>query len=118
MNTSYKLRNFLSNMLIRNMKMNKENYIKRKKDEKYSHFEFKIKHLLILDKNGDLLINSSISEYSKLSPKFIDRIKLFIMKIICLDLKYYEIFFKHYKIFILNKNFIYVEFFPINIIPV
>ena len=108
MNTSYKLRNFLSNMLIRNMKMNKENFIKRRKDEKYSHFEFKIKHLLILDKNGDLLINSSISEYSKLSPKFIDRIKLFIMKIICLDLKYYEIFFKHYKIFILNKNFIYV----------
>ena len=30
------------------------------------------------------------------------------MKIICLDLKYYEIFFKHYKIFILNQNFIYV----------
>ena len=95
-------------MIVRNMKMNKEIYIKKKKDEKYINFEFKIKHLLILDKNGYLLINSSISEYSKLSPKFIDRIKLFVMKIICLDLKYYEIFFKHYKIFILNQNFIYV----------
>jgi hypothetical protein len=90
------------------MKMNKENYTKKKKDEKYINFEFKIKHLLVLNKNGYLLINSSISEYSKLSPKFIDRLKLFIMKIICLDLKYYEIFFKHYKIFIFNQNFIYV----------
>ena len=45
--------------------MNKEIYIKKKKDEKYINFEFKIKHLLILDKNGYLLINSSISEYSK-----------------------------------------------------
>ena len=108
MNASYRLRNFVSNMIVRNMKMNKEIYIKKKKDEKYINFEFKIKHLLILDKNGYLLINSSISEYSKLSPKFIDRIKLFVMKIICLDLKYYEIFFKHYKIFILNQNFIYV----------
>ena len=108
MNASYRLRNFVSNMIVRNMKMNKEIYIKKKKDEKYINFEFKIKHLLMLDKNGYLLINSSISEYSKLSPKFIDRIKLFVMKIICLDLKYYEIFFKHYKIFILNQNFIYV----------
>ena len=108
MNASYRLRNFVSNMIVRNMKMNKEIYIKKKKDEKYINFEFKIKHLLILDKNGYLLINSSISEYSKLSTKFIDRIKLFVMKIICLDLKYYEIFFKHYKIFILNQNFIYV----------
>ncbi len=108
MNASYRLRNFVSNMIVRNMKMNKEIYIKKKKDEKYINFEFKIKHLLILDKKGYLLINSSISEYSKLSPKFIDRIKLFVMKIICLDLKYYEIFFKHYKIFILNQNFIYV----------
>ena len=108
MNVGYRLRNFMSNMLVRNMKMNKENYTKKKKDEKYINFEFKIKHLLVLNKNGYLLINSSISEYSKLSPKFIDRLKLFIMKIICLDLKYYEIFFKHYKIFIFNQNFIYV----------
>ena len=108
MNASYRLRNFVSNMIVRNMQMNKEIYIKKKKDEKYINFEFKIKHLLILDKNGYLLINSSISKYSKLSTKFIDRIKLFVMKIICLDLKYYEIFFKHYKIFISNQNFIYV----------
>ena len=108
MNASYRFRNFTSNMLVRNMKMDKEIYIKKRKDEKYINFEFKIKHLLILDKNGYLLINSSISEYSKLSPKFLDMIKLLVMKIICLDLKYYEIFFKHYKIFILNQNFIYI----------
>jgi hypothetical protein len=108
MNVGYRLRNFMSNMLVRNLKMNKENYTKKKKDEKYINFEFKIQHLLVLNKQGYLLINSSISEYSKLSPIFIDRLKLFIMKIICLDLKYYEIFFKHYKIFIFNQNFIYV----------
>ena len=108
MNASYRLRNFVSNMIVRNMKMNKEIYIKKKKDEKYINFEFKIKHFLVFDKSGLLLINSLITDYSRLSPKFIDRIKLFVMKIICLDLKYYEIFFKHYKIFILNQNFIYV----------
>ena len=51
MNASYRLRNFVSNMFVRNMQMNKEIYIKKKKDEKYINFEFKIKHLLILDKN-------------------------------------------------------------------
>ena len=35
MNASYRLRNFVSNMFVRNMQMNKEIYIKKKKDEKY-----------------------------------------------------------------------------------
>ena len=80
----------------------------RMKDEKYINFEFKIKHFLVFDKSGILLINSLISDYTKLPQKFIDTIKIFIMKILCFDLKYFEIFFKHYKIFIFNKNFIYV----------
>ena len=106
-NTNNKLRHFLSKLEERNMKIHKE-YSPRMKDEKYINFDFKIKHFLVFDKSGFLLINSSISEYSKLSPKFIDTIKIFIMKIICLDLKYFEIFFRHQKIFVLNKNFIYV----------
>ena len=102
-----RLSKFLSNLEERKMKVLKEFSVK-KKDEKYVNFEFNIKHLLIFDKSGFLLINSSIAEYTKLSPKFIDKIKLLIEKVIHLDLKYFDIFFKHYKIFILNKNFIYV----------
>ena len=107
LNANNKLKNFLSKLEEKNMKIHKE-YFPRMKDEKYINFDFKIKHFLVFDKSGFLLINSSISEYSKLSPKFIDTIKIFIMKIICLDLKYFEIFFRHQKIFVLNKNFIYV----------
>ena len=107
LNANNKLKNFLSKLEEKNMKIHKE-YSAGMKDEKYINFDFKIKHFLVFDKSGFLLINSSISEYSKLSPKFIDTIKIFIMKIICLDLKYFEIFFRHQKIFVLNKNFIYV----------
>ena len=106
-NTSNKLNNFLSKIRERNIKIQKE-YTPRKKDEKYINFEFKIKHFLLFDKSGLLLINSSIAEYSKLTSKFIDKIKLLVMKIISSDMKYFEIFFKHYKIFISKKNFIYV----------
>ena len=106
-NSNKKLINFLSNLQEKNMKINKE-YTPRMKDEKYINFEFKIKHFLVFDKSGLLLINSLITDYSRLSPKFIDVIKQFVMKIICLDLKYFEIFFKHHKIFIYNKSFIYV----------
>ena len=102
-----RLSKFLSNLEERRMKVQKEFSIK-KKDEKYVNFEFKINHLLIFDKSGFLLINSSIAEYTKLSMKFIDKIKILIEKVIYLDLKYFDIFFKHYKVFILNKNFIYV----------
>ena len=106
-NVNNKYKNFLSKLKERNIKIQKDNTSKIK-DEKYTKFEFKIKHFLVFNKNGFLLINSSISDYTKLSPKFLDAIKIFIMKVICLDLKYFEIFFKHNKIFILNKNFIYV----------
>ena len=106
-NVNHKLRNFLSKIEEKNMKIHKEHSSKIK-DEKYNNFEFKVKHLLVFDKSGFLLINSSIADYAQLSPKFIDAIKLFIMKVICLDLKYFEIFFKHNKIFILNKNLIYL----------
>ena len=107
MNSNKKMKNFLANLQERNMKIHKENS-PRMKDEKYINFEFKIKHFLVFDKSGLLLINSLITDYSRLSPKFIDTIKQFVMKIICLDLKYFEIFFKHHKIFIYNKSFIYV----------
>jgi hypothetical protein len=106
-NTNNKLRHFLSKLEERNMKIHKE-YSPRMKDEKYINFDFKIKHFLVFDKSGFLLINSSISEYSKLTSKFIDKIKLLVMKIISSNMKYFEIFFKHYKIFISKKNFIYV----------
>ena len=93
----------------------KENYFKihkdiilKKKDSKYIPFDFKIKHFLIFDINGSLLINSSIAESIKLSDKFLNSMKLLVMKMICSDLKFLEIFFKNFKIFILNKNFLYV----------
>ena len=92
-------------------KIHKEMIALKKKDSKYIPLDFKIKHFLLFDSSGSLLINSSIAEYTKLSDKFLDTMKLLIMKIICLDLKFFETFFKHYKIFILNKRFIYVIIF-------
>ena len=106
-NANNKYKTFISKLEKRNMKIQRE-HSPRMKDEKYINFEFKIKHFLVFDKSGILLINSLISDYTKLPQKFIDTIKIFIMKILCFDLKYFEIFFKHYKIFIFNKNFIYV----------
>ena len=63
--TSNKLNNFLSKIRERNIKIQKE-YTPRKKDEKYINFEFKIKHFLLFDKSGLLLINSSTCLYPEI----------------------------------------------------
>ena len=93
-NANNKYKTFISKLEKRNMKIQRE-HSPRMKDEKYINFEFKIKHFLVFDKSGILLINSLISDYTKLPQKFIDTIKIFIMKILCFDLKYFEIFFKN-----------------------
>ena len=79
-----------------------------KKENKYSQFDFKVKYFLTFDRNGLLLINKPISEFSSLSIKFIDKLKMIAMKLGYLNKKYFEVFYRHLKIFFYNDNFIYV----------
>ena len=79
-----------------------------KKDNKYLTFDFKVKYFLIFDKNGLLLLNSTISEFTKLSEKFLDKIKMISMKLSYSNIQNFETFFKHLKIYFYNDNFIYV----------
>ena len=78
------------------------------KDNKFIQFDYKVKYFLTFDKNGLLLINTPISENSKLSIKVIDKLKMIIMKLSYLNIKNFEIFYKHLKVFFLNENFIYI----------
>ena len=79
-----------------------------KKENKYIQFDFKVKYFLTFDRNGFLLMNIPISEFNSLSIKFIDKLKTIAMKIGYLNRKYFEIFYRHIKIFFYNDNFIYV----------
>ena len=102
-----KLGDFFSSLKARNLILNIEQ-TSDKKDNKFIHYDFKVKYFLIFDKNGLLLINTPISEFSKLSIKFLDKLKLIALKLCYLNIKNFETFYKHLKIFFLNDNFIYI----------
>ena len=98
---------FLSSLKGKNLTSINES-ISDKKDSKFVQFDFKVKYFLTFDKNGLLLINTSISEYNKLSIKVIDKLKVITMKLSYLNIKNFEINYKHLKIFFLNDNFVYI----------
>ena len=102
--TSY----FFSSLKERNLILHSEQQSSDKKDNKYISFDFKVKYFLMFDKNGLLLINTTISEYTKLSAKFLDRLKMIIMKLSYSNIQNFETIFKHLKIYFFNDNFIYV----------
>ena len=101
------LDNFLKSLKGNNLITQNEQIIE-KKENKYIKFDFKVKYFLTFDRNGLLLMNKPISEFSSLSIKVIDKLKVIAMKIGYLNKKYLEIFYKHLKIFFYNDNFIYV----------
>ena len=102
--TSY----FFSSLKERNLILHSEQQSSDKKDNKYISFDFKVKYFLMFDKIGLLLINTTISEYTKLSAKFLDRLKMIIMKLSYSNIQNFETIFKHLKIYFFNDNFIYV----------
>ena len=106
-NINLKLKDFISSLKSRNLIKNKEPTID-KKDNKYIQYDFKVKYLLIFDKNGLLLINTPITEFTKLAAKFIDKLKIIVLKLCYLNIRNFETFYRHSKIFFLNENFIYV----------
>ena len=106
-NINNKLDYFLAELRTRNLILQSEQ-TSDKKDNKYVQFDFKVKYFLMFDKNGLLLINNHISEFSKLSIKFIDNLKIIVMKLCYLNIKNFEVFYKHSKIFFFNDNFIYI----------
>ena len=106
-NINNKLYSFLSSLKGKNFTPINES-ISDKKDSKFVQFDFKVKYFLTFDKNGLLLINTAISEYNKLSIKVIDKLKVITMKLSYLDIKNFEINYKHLKIFFLNDNFVYI----------
>ena len=99
---------FLSSLKERNLILHSEQQTSDKKDNKYLSFDFKVKYFLMFDKNGLLLINTTISEFTKLSTKFLDRLKMIIMKLSYSNIQNFETIFKHLKIYFFNDNFIYV----------
>ena len=98
---------FISSLKERNL-ISHANESSEKKDNKYITFDFKIKYFLIFDKNGLLLVNTPISEFTKLSLKFLDKVKMIILKISYSNMQNFETIFKYLKIYFLNDNFIYV----------
>ena len=104
---NYQLDSFLKSLKGNNLITQNDQNVE-KKENKYVQFDFKVKYFLTFDRNGLLLINKPISEFSSLSIKFIDKLKVIAMKIGYLNKKYLEIFYKHLKIFFYNDNFIYV----------
>ena len=106
-NINSKLKDFLSSLKSRNLIKNLEPS-QEKKDNKYIQYDFKVKYFLIFDKNGLLLINSPITEFTKLAAKYIEKLKIIVLKLCYLNIKIFEIFYRHSKIFFLNENFIYV----------
>jgi hypothetical protein len=106
-NINNKLKDFLSSLKSRNLIKSLEPS-QEKKDNKFIHYDFKVKYFLIFDKNGLLLINSPITEFAKLAAKYIEKLKLIVLKLCYLNIKIFEIFYRHSKVFFLNENFIYV----------
>ena len=106
-NSNNKLENFLSSLKTRNKILHVEQ-ASDKKDNKFIQFEFKVKYFLMFDKNGLLLINTHITEYTKLSTTVIEKLKIIVMKLFDLNIKNYETFYKHSKIFFVNDNFMYI----------
>ena len=102
-----KLDHFLSLLKGKNFSTNNES-TSDKKDNKFIQFDFKVKYFLIFDKNGLLLANTAISEYTKLSIKVIDKLKVITMKLVYLNIKNFETNYKHLKIYFLNDNFVYI----------
>ena len=102
-----KIEHFLSSIKGKNLTSINES-TSDKKDSKFVQFDFKVKYFLAFDKNGLLLINTSITEYNKLSVKVIDKLKVITMKLNYLDIKNFEIYYKNMKIFFLNENFVYI----------
>ena len=98
---------FLSSLKERNI-ISHSQQSSGKKDNKFITFDFKVKYFLIFDKNGLLLVNTTISETTKLSIKFLDRLKMITMKLSYSNIQNFETFFKHLKIYFLNDNFIYI----------
>ena len=107
LNIQDKFGNFFSLLKERNL-ISHSSQSSDKKDNKYLPFDFKVKYFLIFDKNGLLLINSTISEFTKLSEKFLDKIKIIVMKLGYSNIQNFEAFFRHLKIYFYNDNFIYV----------
>ena len=107
LNIQDKFGNFFSLLKERNL-ISHSSQASDKKDNKYLPFDFKVKYFLIFDKNGLLLINSTISEFTKLSEKFLDKIKIIVMKLGYSNIQNFEAFFMHLKIYFYNDNFIYV----------
>ena len=106
-NINNRLENFLFSVKGKNLTSINES-ISDKKDRKFVQFDFKVKYFLTFDKNGLLLINTAITEYSKLSVKIIDKLKVITMKLNYLNIKNFETYYKHMKIFFLNDNFVYI----------
>ena len=79
-----------------------------KKDNKFANFDFRVKYFLIFDKNGLLLANTAISEFTKLTVKFLDKLKIIVMKIIFSNIQNFETVFKHLKIFFFNDSLVYI----------
>jgi len=102
-----KLDHFLSLLKGKNFTTNNES-LSDKKDNKFIQFDFKVKYFLIFDKNGLLMVNTAISEYTKLSIKVIDKLKVITMKLSYLNIKNFETDYKHLKIYFLNDNFVYI----------
>ena len=98
---------FFTSIKERNLISNSESS-SPKKDNKFTNFDFKVKYFLIFDKNGLLLVNSAISEFTKLSVKFLDKLKIIVMKIIFSNIQNFETNFKHLKIFFFNENLVYI----------
>ena len=108
LNINEKTSYFYSSLKERNLILHSEQQTSDKKDNKYISFDFKIKYFLMFDKNGLLLINTTISEFTKLSTKFLDRLKMIILKLSYSNIQNFETIFKHLKIYFFNDNFIYV----------
>ena len=106
-NINSKLENFRSSIKTRNLILHIEQ-ASDKKDNKFVQFEFKVKYFLMFDKNGLLLINTNIKEYTKLSTTVIEKLKVIVMKLLDLNIRNYETFYKHSKIFFVNDNFMYI----------
>ena len=80
-----------------------------KKSKKLRDLEFAIRFFLIFDRTGLLLVNRAVSEFSNLSIKFIDKLKLIVMRMFNIHKTSFVIIFKHLKIFaVIIRNFIFV----------
>ena len=108
MNKRVNIESFLTSKKVFNKTFSKD-LKDGKKSKKLRDFEFSIRFFLIFDRTGLLLVNRSISEFSNLSVKFIDKLKLVVMRLFNINKASYVIFFKHLKVYIsIINNLIFV----------